>query len=127
MQILSTDYSKLAFLCEDRNIEVHAQYGKHFKIRIPKYGRQISYHNHSCDLFAVGSSNEIFRLNLHKGQFLQPFLSKSNEINASAVNNHLDILATAGLNGVIELFDLRTKEKISELPVLSHPCFKSYE
>jgi ribosome biogenesis protein ENP2 len=27
MQILSNDFSKLAFLCADRNIELHAQYG----------------------------------------------------------------------------------------------------
>lgn len=42
-QILSPDYSKLAFLCADRNIELHAQYGKHFKIRIPKFGRDMLY------------------------------------------------------------------------------------
>jgi len=125
--MLSTDYSKLAVLCEDRNIEVHAQYGKHFKIRIPKYGRDLTYHKHTCDLFAVGSSNEVYRLNLYKGQFMQPFISKSNEINACSVNNHLDLLATAGLNGIVELYDLRSKEKASELPVLNHSSFKNYE
>jgi ribosome biogenesis protein ENP2 len=42
-QALSADYSKLAFLCADRNIELHAQYGRHFKIRIPKFGRDMIY------------------------------------------------------------------------------------
>ena len=58
---------------------------------------------------------------------MQPFLSKSNEINACSVNNNLELLATAGLNGVVELFDLRTRDKTSELPVLNHSSFKNYE
>ena len=58
---------------------------------------------------------------------MQPFISKSNEINACSVNNHLDLLATAGLNGIVELYDLRSKEKASELPVLNHSSFKNYE
>jgi ribosome biogenesis protein ENP2 len=69
MQILSEDYSKLAFLCADRNIELHAQYGKHFKIRIPRFGRDIVYNPHSADLLAVGATNEIYRLNLSLGRF----------------------------------------------------------
>ena len=58
---------------------------------------------------------------------MQPLISKSNEINACSVNNNLEMIATAGLNGVVELFDLRSKEKASELPVLNHSSFKSYE
>ena len=40
-QCLGDDYKKIAFLCDDRNIELHAQYGTHFKIRIPKFGRDM--------------------------------------------------------------------------------------
>lgn len=58
---------------------------------------------------------------------MQPFISKSSEINACAVNNQLDLIGTAGLNGIVELFDLRTKERASELPVLNHSSFKNYE
>ena len=125
--MLSTDYSKIALLCEDRNIEIHAQYGKHFKIRIPRYGREMAYHKQSCDLFTMGSSNEIYRLNLFKGQFMQPFLSTSPEINCCSINSQLDILATGGLKGVIEMWDLRDKEKVSELPLIDHSSFKSYK
>lgn len=32
-KLLSEDYSKFAAVCQDRNVEVHAQYGKHFKVR----------------------------------------------------------------------------------------------
>lgn len=69
LKVLSEDYSKIAFLCADRNIELHAQYGKHFKIRIPRFGRDICYNPHSADLFAVGATNEIYRLNLSMGRF----------------------------------------------------------
>jgi len=127
IQILSTDYSKIATLLEDRHIEIHAQFGKHFKIRIPRYGRDMVYDKESCELFSVGSSNEIYRLNLFKGQFQQPFTSKSNEINACCINNNLSILATAGLNGLIEIWDLRDKFKISELPVIDHSSIKNYD
>ena len=34
--LLGEDYKKIAMVCEDRNIELHAQYGKHFKLRVPK-------------------------------------------------------------------------------------------
>lgn len=36
-QILDDDYSKLAFLCADRSINLHAKYGKHHSLRIPRY------------------------------------------------------------------------------------------
>jgi ribosome biogenesis protein ENP2 len=69
MHIISEDYSKLLFLCADRNIELHAQYGRHFKIRIPKFGRDFVYNPHSADVLAVGATNEIYRLNLQLGRF----------------------------------------------------------
>ena len=69
MLSLSDDYSKLALLCGDRNIELHAQYGRHFKIRIPHFGRDMVYNPHTADLLAVGESNEIYRLNLSMGRF----------------------------------------------------------
>ncbi|CAN1238167.1 Nucleolar protein 10 [Linum grandiflorum] len=34
-QILDEDYSKLAFLCADRSVCLHAKYGKHYSLRIP--------------------------------------------------------------------------------------------
>ena len=66
---LTPDYSKLVFLCVDRNIELHAQYGRHFKIRVPKFGRDMIYNPYTCDVLTVGASNEIYRLNLDLGRF----------------------------------------------------------
>ena len=111
-EILSDDYKKIAALCDDRNIELHAQYGRHFKIRIPKYGRDIKYDKIYCDLFAAGTGNEIYRLNLYKGQFLQSFETIAEGINALGYNQPLEIIGMAGEGGICQLFDLREKKNI---------------
>ena len=110
LEILTEDYKKIATLCDDRNIELHAQYGRHFKIRIPKYGRDIKYDPINCDLFAAGTGNEIYRLNLHEGQFLESFKNLSDGINALSYNQPLEILGSACENGICQLYDLRIKK-----------------
>ena len=112
LEILSDDYKKIATLCDDRNIELHAQYGRHFKIRIPKYGRDLKYDPINCDLFAAGTGNEIYRLNLHKGQFLQSFETIAEGINALSYTQPLEMLGAACEGGICQLFDLRTKKNI---------------
>uniref|UniRef100_A0A0A9DQ62 Nucleolar protein 10-like N-terminal domain-containing protein n=1 Tax=Arundo donax TaxID=35708 RepID=A0A0A9DQ62_ARUDO len=42
-QILGDDYSKLAFLCADRSVNLHAKYGSHYSLRIPRMGRDMAY------------------------------------------------------------------------------------
>jgi ribosome biogenesis protein ENP2 len=112
MQVLSQDYTKLAFLCADRNIELHAQYGKHFKIRIPKFGRDMLYQPYSCDLIAVGATNEIYRLNLDLGRFNSPLISESEEINCLDYSHELNIIATGGIDGKVEFWDMDHKNKV---------------
>jgi len=51
----------------DRTLEFHAQYGCHFKARIPQFGRDMRYDDHSCDLLIAASGPEIYRLNLDQG------------------------------------------------------------
>ncbi|MGH0134836.1 UNVERIFIED_CONTAM: hypothetical protein FKN15_011622, partial [Acipenser sinensis] len=53
--ILSDDYSKLVFLHCNRYVEFHSQHGHYYKTRIPKFGRDFSYHYPSCDLYFVGA------------------------------------------------------------------------
>uniref|UniRef100_A0A251TS13 Putative WD40-repeat-containing domain-containing protein n=1 Tax=Helianthus annuus TaxID=4232 RepID=A0A251TS13_HELAN len=42
-QVSSDDYSKLAFLCADGSVNLHARYGSHYSLRIPRMGRDIIY------------------------------------------------------------------------------------
>lgn len=46
---------QLVFLHCDRYVEFHSQHGHYYKTRIPKFGRDFSYHYPSCDLFFVGT------------------------------------------------------------------------
>lgn len=59
-EVLSDDYSKLVFLQCDRYIEFHAAHGRHYRLRIPRFGRDLSYHLPSTDLFIVGTSSVSF-------------------------------------------------------------------
>ncbi|XP_072266189.1 nucleolar protein 10 [Pyxicephalus adspersus] len=56
--ILSEDYSKIVFLQSDRYVEFHSQHGRYYRLRIPKFGRDFSYHYPSCDLYFVGGKVE---------------------------------------------------------------------
>ena len=61
LQILSDDYSKAAFLCQDRSIHFHAKYGQHYTTRVPSFGRDLAYAPFSADLLVVGSAPEVYR------------------------------------------------------------------
>ena len=52
-QFLSDDFSKFAFLLSDRTLEFHARYGFHYRTRIPKFGRDITYHRVCVYLFSL--------------------------------------------------------------------------
>lgn len=116
-EVLSDDYGKMVFLHSDRYIELHVQHGRHYKLRIPKFGRNISYHKPSCDLFVVGASSEIYRLNLERGQFLQPYESSCSEFNTSEINPEHHLLCVGSAEGTIEAWDPRDKKKCSTLDV----------
>lgn len=73
--MLGEDYTKFALAEFDRNIEVHAQYGRHYKTRIPRMPRDIIYQPYTSDLLIAASGNELYRLSLDEGQFLSPFES----------------------------------------------------
>ncbi|PIK53645.1 putative nucleolar protein 10 [Apostichopus japonicus] len=58
LRILSEDYSKVVFMQCDRYVEFHTRFGVHHRLRIPRVGRDLAYHDPSCDLFFVGTSPE---------------------------------------------------------------------
>ena len=69
LRILSEDYSKLVFLQADRHLEFHAAYGRHFRCRVPRFGRTMEYHAPSCELLIGGAGDEVYRLDLAEGRF----------------------------------------------------------
>lgn len=90
-------------------MEFHAAHGRYYRLRIPKFGRDMKYHFPSCDLFLVGASPEIYRLNLERGQFLSPFMSTSSAINKCCINpvHHLFVCGTQ--DGKVEAWDPRSR------------------
>ncbi|XP_013769690.1 nucleolar protein 10 [Pundamilia nyererei] len=113
--ILSDDYSKLVFLHCDRHVEFHSQHGHYYKTRIPKFGRDFSYHYPSCDLYFVGASSEVFRLNLEQGRFLNSLQTDAVENNVCDINPIHHLFATGSSEGRVECWDPRVRNRVGKL------------
>uniref|UniRef100_A0A4W6CGR9 Nucleolar protein 10 n=1 Tax=Lates calcarifer TaxID=8187 RepID=A0A4W6CGR9_LATCA len=113
--VLSDDYSKLVFLHCDRYVEFHSQHGHYYKTRIPKFGRDFSYHYPSCDLYFVGTSSEVFRLNLEQGRFLNSLQTDAVENNVCDINPVHHLFATGTSEGRVECWDPRVRNRVGML------------
>uniref|UniRef100_A0A8C8WIJ9 Nucleolar protein 10 n=1 Tax=Panthera leo TaxID=9689 RepID=A0A8C8WIJ9_PANLE len=114
-ETLSDDYSKIVFLHNDRYIEFHSQSGFYCKTRIPKFGRDFSYHYPSCDLYFVGASSEVYRLNLEQGRYLNPLQTDAAENNVCDINSVHGLFATGTIEGRVECWDPRTRSRVGLL------------
>ncbi|GAV56912.1 NUC153 domain-containing protein [Cephalotus follicularis] len=108
-QVLAHDYSKLAFLCADRSVSLHAKYGKHHTLRIPRMGRDMAYDCWSCDLLCAASSPDLYRINLEQGRFLSSLNSQSPALNVVCRSKLHGLVACGGEDGAVECFDLRMR------------------
>uniref|UniRef100_H2YS54 Nucleolar protein 10 n=1 Tax=Ciona savignyi TaxID=51511 RepID=H2YS54_CIOSA len=113
--VLSEDYSKIVFLLSDRSIELHTQQGRHYSVRMPKFGRDFCYHPANCDLMLVGAGSEIYRLNLDQGRFLKSFETCSPELNVVAINPEHHLVAAGGTDGRVECWDPRSRQAVGVL------------
>ncbi|KAH9171073.1 WD40-repeat-containing domain protein [Lactarius sanguifluus] len=125
--ILSDDWTKTLHLQADRTIELHTQGGFHYRTRIPRFGRALAYHFPSCDALFGASGNEVYRLNLEQGRYLNPLVLGGGGDDASTVAgvNAIDVNSAHGLwafgidgNGTVEFWDPRSR---SSLGVLALP------
>ncbi|KAF8937278.1 hypothetical protein BGZ58_003008 [Dissophora ornata] len=119
-QILSDDWTKTVHLQADRSVEFQAQGGVHFKTRIPKFGRSLTYHYPSCDLLVTASSNEIYRINLEQGRFLNSLVTDVDPAGGNGVNcgeiNPAHMLYGCGTDaGTVEFWDLRVRGRVGIL------------
>uniref|UniRef100_A0A8C4R3T4 Nucleolar protein 10 n=1 Tax=Eptatretus burgeri TaxID=7764 RepID=A0A8C4R3T4_EPTBU len=112
MKILSEDYSKLVFLQCDRYVEFHSQQGHWYRTRLPKFGRDLSYHSASCDLYFVGSGPEVFRLNLEQGCFLNSLVTNASSNNCCDINPVHNLFACGTAEGRVECWDPRTRGRV---------------
>lgn len=125
LQILSDDWTKSVHLQADRSVELHTQGGFHYRTRIPRFGRAIAYHFPSCDALVATSGNEIYRLNLDQGRFMNPLVLQGDGdgiagVNAIDINAAHQLLAFGiELNGTVEFWDPRSRSRVGllRLPV----------
>ncbi|KAF8114741.1 hypothetical protein N665_0034s0080 [Sinapis alba] len=119
-EILDDDYSKLAFLCADRSINLHAKYGKHHSLRIPRMGRDMAYDKWSCDLLCAASSPDLYRINMEQGRFLSPLSTQSPALNVVSRSNLHGLIACGGEDGAVECFDMRMKSSAGRINAVTH-------
>ena len=141
--MLSSDYSKTAHLQVDRSIEFHTPHGRHYSLRIPRYGRDLAYNRSTAELLvpAVGvNSNgfgEVFRINLEQGRFMREYEIdvggddttslgggalqggiNTGSVNAAAVAEESHNLMAFGTSiGTVECWDSRSRTRIATLSV----------
>lgn len=114
-QVLGDDYSKIAFLCADRSVCLHAKYGSHYSLRIPRMGRDIAYDCWSCDLLCAASSPDIYRINLEQGRFLSSLNTQSPGINVVSRSTVHGLVACGGDDGAVECFDMRRRSSVGRI------------
>lgn len=107
----------LVFLQTDRTLNFHAPYGTHTSIRVPKFGRDLSYNWQNCDLYVCGAGDEVYRLNLEAGQFKEPFMTSFVGVNKMHLNPVHGILGCGGESSVCEFFDVKSRKSVSKLRV----------
>ena len=73
------------------------------------------YNPYECELITVGATNEIYRLNLDLGRFNTTLISESEEINCLDFSHELNAVATGGINGVVEFWNMDNRNKIFNL------------
>lgn len=75
----------------------------------------MQYHYPSCDLFVVGASSEVYRLNLERGQFMAPFESTASAMNKCAINPVHHLLVCGTQEGKVEAWDPRSRTIVGTL------------
>ena len=78
--VISDDYAKLALLGTDRSLEFHTSQGRHHKIRVPKFGRELCLYSANSELLIGCAGNEVYRLSMEEGRFLNSYATGLKDI-----------------------------------------------
>ena len=71
------------------------------------------YSDISADLLAVGSSHEVFRLNLQLGKFQESYETDLSSINCIVANRYLQKVVCVGGNEGFELLDVVSGQRLA--------------
>jgi ribosome biogenesis protein ENP2 len=106
VQMLGDDFGKLAILTTDRAVAFHAPYGQHSTIRIPSFGRAMSYEPTTCDLLVPASAGQVYRFDLEEGRFKSPWNCQAGGTCIAVSPTHA-LSAVGCEDGVVRCFDNR--------------------
>uniref|UniRef100_A0A0N4ZZ58 NUC153 domain-containing protein n=1 Tax=Parastrongyloides trichosuri TaxID=131310 RepID=A0A0N4ZZ58_PARTI len=112
---ISNDYTKLALLEEERYLELHCAKGRFFRMRIPKFGRDMCFSRETSDLFVVGSGSDVFRLNLEQGKFMEPFNTEAETLSCCQLNEDHQLFLCGTDDGKVIAFDHRDRSNVGVL------------
>jgi ribosome biogenesis protein ENP2 len=116
-EILSDDWTKSVHLQADRSIDLHTAGGIYYSTRIPTFGRDLSYHYPTADVLVGAASNEVYRLNLDQGRFLNSLAleTASHGVNATNICSAHQLFGFGTQNGTVEFWDPRARSRIGLL------------
>jgi len=111
-QIISEDWQKLLFLRNDRHLEFHTKGGFHYKTKILTQGVDLLFNSKNNTVYIPSSKDEIFRLDLKEGRFLNSLRNDSSYRNTCGKNSFFgNILAFGNSGGIVNFWDPRIIQK----------------
>lgn len=113
--LISDDWTKSVHLQNDRSIQFQSKGGIHYTTRIPKFGRSLTYNPVNCDLYVGASSNELYRLNLEQGRFLNPFKLDDEGVNHVTMCDVNGLISVSMENNTVEFWDPRARTRAAKL------------
>jgi len=112
------DWKKFILLDSQRTLNFHAPYGIHYNMRLPTFCTSMIYQEYNCNLCVASSNtNDIYRLDLEEGRFIQPLVTFPNT-DKNVVGNCMDnspthrLLGVGCSDGTIKFYDGRNKNTI---------------
>lgn len=114
LEILSSDWQKLALLQNNRIIQFHGADGRYHEIKTPRFGRKLLYDGFNCELYITSDQDQTYRFSLESGRFLEPLTSKlSYDIECINQNKETGLIMTGSKNGVVEAWDNRVRKSVA--------------
>mmetsp|Transcript_20801 Transcript_20801/g.32590 ORF Transcript_20801/g.32590 Transcript_20801/m.32590 type:complete len:347 (-) Transcript_20801:1326-2366(-) len=109
-KILSQDWKKLVILKKDNNIEFHTKNGCHYQLKIPGNCVNLNYNRFSSSIHVPVNPLGVIKINLEKGKSYNPqFKLAESKIVCSDLISSQNAISLGFLDGVVKIFDLRTK------------------
>jgi ribosome biogenesis protein ENP2 len=111
-QIISKDWQKILFLRNDRQLEFHTKGGFHYKTKLLTKGTDLLFHSKNNIVYIPSLKDDIYRLDLNEGKFLNSLKNNSIYNNTCAKNSPFgNVLAFGNSGGIVNFWDPRIIRK----------------